>query len=112
MTFYSVLAAVTPAELRAIDCPLLAMFAEHDPATPPEQVESLRRTLEGTTVAHHVVVYPGVERGFFDDSRPVFDPDSAADAWTRALEFFNTNLEVEPPRPSYSPGPFEPGSVY
>ncbi len=112
VTFYAAPSAVTRAELRALSCPLLAIFAGRDPATSPEQVETLRATLEQAPFAHEVTLYPGVGRDFFDDSRPAFDAEAAEDAWNRALDFLNDNLEVEPPTPPHKPGPFEPGSVY
>ena len=111
VTFDSLPDAVTPAELRALSCPLLAVFSGQDPASPIEQIEALRQTLEGAAFAHEVVLYPDVGRGFFDDSRPEFEPQAAEDAWKRALAFLNETLEVEPPAP-HSPDPFEPGSVY
>jgi carboxymethylenebutenolidase len=92
-----------------MDCPMLALFAERDPAISSDRVEQLRQTLEQTGGAHQVVLYPDVESGFFDDSRPTFHPVAAADAWTRALAFLNEQLEVKPPTPHE---PFQPGTVY
>lgn len=112
VTFDSLPDAVTPAELRVLSCPLLAIFAGQDPHSPPERIDALRRTLEGAAFAHEVVRYPEARRGFFDDSRPAFDPQAAEDAWKRALAFLNANLEVEPPTSPRKPDPFEPGSVY
>jgi carboxymethylenebutenolidase len=100
VTFYSLPGQeITPAELRMLGEPLLAIFGSQDPACPTDQIEQLRQTLAGRPLPHEVIVYPTVGCDFFDDSRPAFDAESAADAWTRALAFFDHHLEV-PPRPS------------
>jgi len=40
-----------------------------------------------------LVVYPGAEHGFFNDTRPVYKKDAAVDAWKRALELFERTLK-------------------
>jgi dienelactone hydrolase len=37
-------------------------------------------------------VYPGADHGFMRDGSESYDPESAADAWSRMLEFFASNL--------------------
>ena len=100
--FYSLPNEVTPAELRLLDEPVLAVFGEADSGCPAEKIERLRQLLAGSDMDHEIVVYPGVGRDFFDDSRGTFNADAAEDAWTRALAFFDRHLEV-PPRRSENP---------
>ena len=107
--FYGLPDNLRLAPLRMLTCPLLVILAEHDPDIPPETVNTLRATLAESALAHEVKVYPGVERDFFDDSRPTFEAVSAEDAWNHALAFFNTHLEV--PKPP-QPGTFDPGRIY
>ncbi len=97
--FSSLPEGVSAAELRMLDEPVLAIFGENDAACPPEKVEQMRQLLSGSKLAHEVVVYAGADRDFFDDSRPAFNADAAVEAWTRALTFLDTHLDV-PPRAS------------
>jgi carboxymethylenebutenolidase len=40
-----------------------------------------------------VVIYPNADHAFFNDTRPtVFQPEAAADAWQRTIEFFKKHL--------------------
>jgi carboxymethylenebutenolidase len=111
VTFYNPLGDVMLAELRALDCSLMAVLAGADPATPPEIVQRLRQALSGTGVTHEVVEFPAAGYGFFDDTSPAFDAELAADAWKRALAFLNAQLDVPPVKPP-PPGTFDPGTVY
>ena len=48
-------------------------------------------------------VYSGARHAFFNDSNAVtYDPDAAADAWQRTLDFLNTSLQSSPPMSSAS----------
>lgn len=107
--FYGLPEALAPADLHALRCPVLALFGGQDPGTPPEAVDSLRGGLAQAEVAHTVIVYDSARRGFFDDSRPDFDPGVAENAWTRTLEFLGDHLRPTPPD---APDPFDPGQVY
>jgi carboxymethylenebutenolidase len=109
--FYEVAGDVEPDLLRALHCPLLAIFAGQDPASPAATVDRLRGTLDESEQAHEVVVYPGVGRDFFDDSCASFDAEAATNAWQRALEFLNAHLDV-PPKEIDGRGEFDPGRVY
>jgi carboxymethylenebutenolidase len=100
--FYSLPDEVTPAELRMLDEPVLAIFGAQDSGSPPEKIDRWRQILAGSELGHEIVVYPAARRDFFDDTRATFDADAAADAWKRALAFFDEHLEV-PPRKSMEP---------
>jgi carboxymethylenebutenolidase len=108
VTFYALASDVGPDALR---CPLLAIFAGQDPASPAEAIDRLRQVLDESGMAHEVVAYPGVGRDFFDDSRASFDEEAAADAWRRALAFLNVHLDVSP-QETDERGEFDPGTVY
>lgn len=107
--FYGLPSDFIPAELRMMACPMLALLADHDPDIPAELRDKLRDIIQQTSSGHEVVIYPDVERGFFDDSRPTFQAVAAQDAWTRSLDFLNRHLDVAKPS---KPGQFDPGKVY
>ena len=74
-------------ELGEPACPTLMFFGGSDPYIPTADIEKVQE--------HHgdaVVVYPGADHGFMRDGSETYDPDSAADAWSRMLEFFASNL--------------------
>ncbi len=74
-------------ELGEPACPTLMFFGGSDPYIPTEDIEKVQE--------HHgdaVVVYPGADHGFMRDGSESYDADSAADAWSRMLEFFASNL--------------------
>jgi carboxymethylenebutenolidase len=69
-----------------LTCPWLGLFGERstDPST--HDVEKLRSAVTSAEVASNVVVYPGVDHRFDTD------PDTAADAWQRTLNWFDAHL--------------------
>ena len=74
-------------ELGEPACPTLMFFGGSDPYIPMADIEKVQ--------AHHgdaVVVYPGADHGFMRDGSENYDPESAADAWTRMLAFFGEHL--------------------
>jgi carboxymethylenebutenolidase len=78
-------------ELGEPACPTLMFFGGTDPYIPMSDIEKVQE--------HHrdragdaVVVYPGADHGFMRDGSENYDPESAADAWTRMLAFFGEHL--------------------
>ncbi|RMF97325.1 MAG: dienelactone hydrolase family protein [Gammaproteobacteria bacterium] len=65
-------------------CPVLYHFGEADPLIPPELVEQIRAARPGC----ECYVYPGAGHGFNCDEREDYDPDAAALALERTLDFF------------------------
>jgi carboxymethylenebutenolidase len=63
-------------------CPVLAIVGTVDPYTPVAEVDELE------AAGARVIRYEGRDHGFVHDpDRPAHDPDDAADAWRRAIEF-------------------------
>lgn len=93
--FYGPCDVCTPDELRGLSCPVLAVFAGQDPSNPPEAIAAMREALSGSP-AHQVIVFPDMQRGFFDDTHPAFNAAAAETAWTRSLSFLNEHLELLP----------------
>lgn len=69
-----------------ITCPWLGIFGESADGVPDPEIGKLREAAASSEVATDVVVYP--RRGYrFDD-----DPEVAADAWQRTLNWFDSHL--------------------
>lgn len=69
-----------------LTCPWLGIYGETEAGTAPGDVDLLRTAAASSEVATNVVVHP--RRGHrFDD-----DPDAAADAWQRTLNWFDSHL--------------------
>ncbi|MGZ8763014.1 MAG: dienelactone hydrolase family protein [Acidimicrobiia bacterium] len=75
-------------EVPALATPWLGLFGDRDGSIPVDDVEQLREALADAPVATDVVRYAAAEHGFFCDLRPSYDPDAAADAWSRTIAWF------------------------
>jgi carboxymethylenebutenolidase len=68
-------------------------YAERDESAPPEAVRALEDQLRGLGKEVTMVVHPGAEHAFFNDTRPeVYDPEEANKLWISVLEFFRAKL--------------------
>jgi carboxymethylenebutenolidase len=76
------LIAVAP----GLTCPWLGLYGEAGGAAPESDVDRLRKAAESSEVATQVVVYPRTGHRFDDD------PEHAADAWQRTLNWFDSHL--------------------
>ncbi len=72
--------------------PWLGLFGDEDASIPVEDVETLRTALADVPVETQIVRYTGAGHGFHCDVRDSYDPDAAADAWQRSLDFFGARL--------------------
>ena len=80
-------------EARALQTPWLGLFGDDDESIPVDDVEALRTELTNAPVDAEVVRYEGAQHGFHCDVREDhYDADAAADAWQRALAWFDTHL--------------------
>jgi carboxymethylenebutenolidase len=78
------------ASLRA---PWLGLYGDADTSISTEEVEALRSTLGSSGVAAQIVRYPGAGHAFATDpASPHHVPEAAADAWNRALGWFDAHL--------------------
>lgn len=84
--------APAPDKIAQIACPILAMYGEIDPAI-MEALPETRRLMAEAGVDFTAQVYEGAQHAFFNDTSPSrYDPDAAADAWSRALDFLGVRL--------------------
>jgi carboxymethylenebutenolidase len=79
--------------VKDIRSPLLGIFGEADRGIPLEAVKQFDALLDEAGVPHEVVVYPGAAHAFFNDERPNYHAEAAADAWRRTNEFFERCLK-------------------
>ena len=76
----SLIALVSDAQ--GLTCPWLGIYGTDDP-----EVDRLRTAVSASEVATDVVVYPSDGGHRFDD-----DPENAAEAWQRTLNWFDAHL--------------------
>lgn len=74
-----------------IGAQMLGLYGGEDPGitqTVPAFAEAMRAA--GKHFEYHV--YPGAKHAFFNDTRPNYHAESAADAWTKVVRFFSETL--------------------
>jgi carboxymethylenebutenolidase len=76
-----------------LQTPWLGLFGDLDGSIPVEDVEQLRTALTSATVDTEIVRYADAKHGFHCDVRPDYDPEAAADAWQRTLDWFGRHLD-------------------
>jgi len=77
---------------RRLDCAVLGHYASQDAFFTPEAAQELERTLRelGKDVEFHQY---DADHAFFNDERPeVHDPEDAARAWERTIDFLRSHL--------------------
>ena len=82
-----------PTQWERLTAPLLLIYGENDKGVPPKHGRELEQKLRAMGKEVELVIYPGADHAFFNDTRPqVHNPDAAADAWRRTLELFRRSL--------------------
>jgi carboxymethylenebutenolidase len=76
-----------------LDAAVLGHFAELDGFFTPDKVAELQATLDEHGKDAQLIVHPGVDHAFFNDTRPeVHDPVTSSTAWEQTLGFLRTHL--------------------
>jgi carboxymethylenebutenolidase len=79
--------------LKGLNAPVLFIGAELDQWITKEKMERLRDAMQRYGKAGEVVIYPGVNHAFFNDTRPdVYDEEAAKAAWKQVVDFLVSNL--------------------
>jgi carboxymethylenebutenolidase len=79
--------------LARLKVPTLFFAGARDQWINTEKVEQLKKIARKYDLPIEVVVYDA-DHAFFNDTRPeVHNPEAAADAWRRVLEFFGARLK-------------------
>lgn len=77
----------------SLTAPVQGHFAELDGFFGPEAVRDLQSTLDALDKQAELIVYPGVDHAFFNDTRPeVFDAGASELAWSRTVAFLRANV--------------------
>ena len=92
VVFYGIHPNVKP-DLANLQAPVLGIYAEHDAYVPPSAVHELEAKLKEHGKSAEMHIYPGLDHGFFNDTRKeIYNEESARDAWDRVLRFFREHL--------------------
>ncbi len=76
-----------------IVAPVLGIYGGEDPRI-TDTVPAFAAAMEAAHKTFEYHVYPGARHAFFNDTRPMYDKDAAADAWTRSLSFLHRELDA------------------
>ncbi len=75
-------------DLPNLNAPVLGLYAEKDGFVTPDSVRALEREVKALGKPIEVMIYPGADHAFFNDTRPeVYNAEAAADAWRRTIAF-------------------------
>jgi carboxymethylenebutenolidase len=78
--------------LKRLKVPTLFIAGKRDNWITPQKVNGLKEAAKKYNLPVEVVSYDA-DHAFFNDTRPeVYDPEAAADAWRRVLDFFRKHL--------------------
>ena len=90
-SFYGGFKQLSP-DWEKLQAAMLLIYGAEDKGVPAEHGRELHAKLEKLGKNVELVIYPGADHAFFNDTRPNHKPDAAADAWRRTLELFRRNL--------------------
>ena len=77
----------------ALTAAVLGHFASEDDFFTPAAAEALGEQLRGLGKEAEIIVYPGTDHAFFNDTRPeVYNAAAAKAVWDRSLYFFHQHL--------------------
>jgi len=80
-------------DLPKLESPVLSISGDKDKSVTPEVVHRLEQQMKSLGKQVDVIIYPGADHAFFNDTRPtVYVPEAAADAWQQTIDFFSKHL--------------------
>ena len=68
-----------------VKCPILGLYGADDGGIPVAGVRAMGDALTAAGIQNELIIYDGAPHSFFNDTRPSYRPDAAADAWERVL---------------------------
>lgn len=92
--------AVDRDQLAKLRVPILGFFGAEDKSIPVRDVQSFRTTLSQLGKNAEVLIMIGADHGFANPSGSHYNEQSAAEAWTKTLEFLKHNLKVTADAPA------------
>lgn len=82
-----------PEDLERIQIPLLGIFGAEDRGIPVEQVTEFKQTLNRLDKNVDIYIYEEADHAFANPSGTRYNPDAAADAWIKTLDFLELHLK-------------------
>lgn len=79
------------ADVPKIRAAMLVHYAEDDAGVNATR-DDYEAALIANGITHEMHIYPGTLHGFHNNSTPRYNPEAAALAWERTVNFFNTHL--------------------
>ena len=76
-----------------IGCPMLGLFGVEDANPTPDDVAKMDSKLTTHGKAHEFHSYDGAGHGFHCEARASYRPEAAADAWGKAVAWFDQHLK-------------------
>jgi len=76
-----------------IGCPMLGLFGVEDANPTPDDVAKMDSKLTTHGKAHEFHSYDGAGHGFHCETRASYRPEAAADAWGKAMAWFDQHLK-------------------
>ena len=76
-----------------IGCPMLGLFGVEDANPTPDDVAKMDSKLTTHGKAHEFHSYDGAGHGFHCETRASYRPEAAADAWGKAVDWFDQHLK-------------------
>jgi carboxymethylenebutenolidase len=70
---------------------VLGIYAEQDERVNASR-DAARAALEAAGLTHEIVTYPGANHAFFNDTGPRYNPEAAAQAYAKVLDWFGRHL--------------------
>jgi len=84
---------IEPEQADQVKAPLLGLYGSEDGGIPVDSVRTMEEALNEAGIENEIIVYEGAQHAFFNDTRESsYDPEAAADAWPRALDWFREHL--------------------
>lgn len=81
-----------PARLAPLRMPILGIFGGQDRGIPIVSVREFETLLQTLGKTAEIIVYEDADHAFANPSGTRYEPEAAADAWRRTLEFLAENL--------------------
>lgn len=75
-----------------INARVLGLYGSEDPGI-TQTVPALADAMKAAGKEFEYHVYPGARHAFFNDTRPMYQKESAADAWERVVQLFSSSLQ-------------------
>ncbi|MCH9672225.1 MAG: dienelactone hydrolase family protein [Gammaproteobacteria bacterium] len=79
-------------DLSAIKAEMYYGFGDVDQTTPPDYIETFRKSLDRDKVNYSMDVFKGVDHGYSFVERAMYDAQAAEASWAKTFDLFKRNL--------------------